>query len=121
HIEEWVTGCDDLKIKITAQAALPAIRKFCAEPEPTSLEVEHQEYTKEAFVEAILEFTVGDDQSINIVESPRWRKIFLLLCKELQESDIPGCSTMCTHIEQAYEEHMNQLEQEMAVNELFQF
>ena len=41
HIEEWVTGCDDLKIKITAQAALPAVRKFCAEPEPTSLEAEH--------------------------------------------------------------------------------
>jgi hypothetical protein len=62
HIEEWVTGCDDLKIKITAEAALPAVRKFRAEPEPTSLEAEHQEYTKEAFVEAILEFIVGDDQ-----------------------------------------------------------
>jgi hypothetical protein len=62
HIEEWVTGCDDLKIKITAEAALPAVCKFRAEPEPTSLEAEHQEYTKEAFVEAILEFIVGDDQ-----------------------------------------------------------
>ncbi|KAF8222996.1 hypothetical protein L208DRAFT_1319304, partial [Tricholoma matsutake] len=110
----WVTGCDDLKIKITAQAALPAVHKFHAEPEPTSLEVERQEYTKEAFVEAILEFIVGDDQSINIVELPRLRKIFLLLRKELQESDIPGCSTMRTRIEQVYEEHMNQLEQEMA-------
>ncbi|KAF8231498.1 hypothetical protein L208DRAFT_1276871, partial [Tricholoma matsutake] len=110
----WVTGCDNLKIKITAKAALPAICKFHAEPEPTSLEGECQEYTKEAFVEAILEFIVGDDQSINIVESPRLRKIFLLLCKELQESDILGRSTMCTHIEQAYEEHMNKLEHEMA-------
>jgi hypothetical protein len=55
------------------------------------------------------------------VESPRLRKIFLLLCKELQESDIPGHSTMRTCIEQAYEEHMNQLEQEMAANEFFQF
>ncbi|KAF8230366.1 hypothetical protein L208DRAFT_1019944, partial [Tricholoma matsutake] len=110
----WVTGCDDLKGKITAQSALPAIHKFCAEPEPTSLEMEHKEYTKEAFVEAILGFNVGDDQSNNIVELPRLRKIFLLLHKELQESDIPDHSTMCTHIEQAYEEHMNQLEQEMA-------
>jgi hypothetical protein len=55
------------------------------------------------------------------VESPRLRKIFLLLRKELQESDIPGRSTIRTRIEQAYEEHMNQLEQEMAVNEFFQF
>ena len=60
-------------------------------------------------------------QSINIVESPRLRKIFLLLRKELQESDIPGHSTMRTRIEQAYDEHMNQLEQEMAVNKCFQF
>jgi hypothetical protein len=51
-----------LKIKITAEAALPAIHKFCAEPEPTSLEAECQEYTREAFVEAILKFIVGDDQ-----------------------------------------------------------
>ena len=62
HIEEWITGCDDLKIKITAQAALPAVYKFCAESEPTSLEAEHQEYMKEAFVEAILEFIVDNDQ-----------------------------------------------------------
>jgi hypothetical protein len=55
------------------------------------------------------------------VESPRLRKIFLLLRTELQESDIPGRSTIRTHIEQAYEEHMNQLEQETAVNEFCQF
>jgi len=84
------------------------------------------------FVEAILEFIVGDDQvcllssnmfviltllqSINIVESPRLRKIFLLLHKELQESDIPSHTTIRTHIKQAYEEHMKQLEEEMAVS-----
>ena len=55
-------------------------------------------------------------QSINIVESPRLRKIFLLLHKELKESDIPSHSTMRTRIEQAYDEHMKQLEEEMAVN-----
>jgi len=30
--------------------------------EPTSLEAEYQEYTKESFLEAILKFIVGDDQ-----------------------------------------------------------
>jgi hypothetical protein len=55
-------------------------------------------------------------QSINIVESPRLKKIFLLLRKELKESDIPGRSTMRTRIEQVYEEHMKQLEEEMAVS-----
>ena len=55
-------------------------------------------------------------QSINIVESARLRKIFLLLRKELQESDIPSRTTIRTRIEQAYEEHMKQLEEEMAVS-----
>jgi hypothetical protein len=62
HIEEWVTSCDDLGIKITAEGALPAVREFRVEPEPTSLEGKQQEYTKEEFLEAILEFIVGDDQ-----------------------------------------------------------
>jgi hypothetical protein len=55
-------------------------------------------------------------QSINIVESPRLRKIFLLLRKELQESDIPSRTTIRARIEEAYEEHMKQLEEEMAVS-----
>ena len=46
HIAEWVTGHNDLNIKITAQAALPAVHEFHNELEPTSLEGEHQEYTK---------------------------------------------------------------------------
>jgi hypothetical protein len=62
HIEKWVTSYDDLDINITAEGALPAVYEFCVEPEPTLLEGKHQEYTKEAFVEAILEFIVGDDQ-----------------------------------------------------------
>lgn len=49
------------------------------------------------------------------MESPRLRKIFLLLRKELKESDIPSRSTMRNRIEQAYEEHMKQLEADMAV------
>ena len=64
HLEQWVTSCDDLKIEITAQAALPFVKKFHQEPAETPLESELPQYSKkkEAFVEAILEFIVGDDQ-----------------------------------------------------------
>ena len=54
HIEECITSCDNLGINITAEGALPAVRKFYGEPEPTLLEGGCQEYTKEAFVEATL-------------------------------------------------------------------
>jgi hypothetical protein len=61
HIDQWVTCCDDLKISITAKDALAAVRKFRDEPPETSMESEHPEYTKEGFVEALLEFVIGDD------------------------------------------------------------
>jgi hypothetical protein len=54
-------------------------------------------------------------QAISVVESPRLRKIFLLLREELKESDIPSRSTMRNRIEEAYEEHMKQLQEEMEV------
>jgi hypothetical protein len=61
HIDQWITCCDDLKISITAKDALAAVYKFWDEPPETSMESEHPEYTKEEFVEALLEFVIGDD------------------------------------------------------------
>ena len=64
HLEEWVSSCDDLNIEISACSALPAISKYHNEPVNTStpLESECQKYSKEAFVDALVEFIVGDDQ-----------------------------------------------------------
>jgi hypothetical protein len=61
YIAEWITSCDDLNIPITAAAAVEAIRKFRKEPETTPLESEHPQYSKEAFIDAIVDFVVGDD------------------------------------------------------------
>jgi len=53
--------------------------------------------------------------AIIVVESPTVRKIFLLLCEELKKSDIPSHPTMYNYIEEAFEEHMKQLEEEMVI------
>jgi hypothetical protein len=45
----------------------------------------------------------------------------LLLRKELKESDIPSRSTMRNRIEEAYDEHMKQLEEDMAVTTILYF
>jgi hypothetical protein len=62
HIEQWVTACDDLKIPITAKGAEEPVRIFRKEPASTSIESERPTYSKEAFVDAIVDFVVGDDQ-----------------------------------------------------------
>ena len=62
HIREWITACESLKIPITAVAAVEAIREFCKEPATTSLESERLQYSKEAFIDAIVDFVAGDDQ-----------------------------------------------------------
>jgi len=62
HIKKWITSCENLNISITAAAALEAIRKFRKEPATTSLESERTQYSKEAFIDALVDFVVGDDQ-----------------------------------------------------------
>jgi len=62
HLDEWVTTCDQLHIRITSKAAAEHVRNFRKEPAPTSLESERPEYSKEAFIDAIVDFVVGDDQ-----------------------------------------------------------
>ena len=59
------------------------------------------------------------DQSLNIVESPRLHKIFLLLRKELKKSDIPTCRTIQNHILDMFSEHLEKLGQEMKVSHAF--
>jgi hypothetical protein len=65
HIEQWVTTCDKLKIPITAKSAEEPVRIFRKEPAPSLLESERPTYSKEAFVNAIVDFIVGDDQVCN--------------------------------------------------------
>ena len=68
----------------------------------------------------ILFFNCPDfDQSMNIVESPRLIKIFLLLRKELKRSDIPTCRTIRNHILDMFSEHLEKLGQDMKVSHAF--
>jgi hypothetical protein len=62
HIGKWTASCENLNIPITTPAAIEAIRKFRKEPATTSLESERPQYSKEAFIEALVDFVVGDDQ-----------------------------------------------------------
>ena len=58
-------------------------------------------------------------KSINVIESPHLRKIFLLLRKELRESDIPGHTSIRMQIGHTFKAYLKQLEDDMKVYMIF--
>lgn len=62
HLGDWVKSCDEQNIRIRGAQAVHAVRKFRNLPEPTPLEADRQEFSKEGFVDAITDFIIGDDQ-----------------------------------------------------------
>ena len=51
-----------------------------------------------------------------MIESPELRQIFLMLRKELKDSDIPHHTTLRNRIAEVIEEHIKLLEKEMNVS-----
>ncbi|KAF8180256.1 hypothetical protein K438DRAFT_1976772 [Mycena galopus ATCC 62051] len=96
HINAWVEGCDKLKIPIEAKEAARFVDAYRVHKHQKSSSTSDSKpgkkrtpFYKDAFVDAIVEFIVGDDQSINVVENEQLRAIFLMLRVELKDSDIP--------------------------------
>ncbi|KAJ7027234.1 hypothetical protein C8F04DRAFT_1399602 [Mycena alexandri] len=96
HLDAWVEGCDKLKIPINAKEASKHVDAYRSRKgqntgasSNSELGQKRTEFSQEAFVDALVEFIVGDDQSINVVENQQLRAIFLMLRAELKDSDIP--------------------------------
>ncbi|KAJ7763564.1 hypothetical protein DFH07DRAFT_738672, partial [Mycena maculata] len=125
HLDVWVAGCDQLKINIKAKEAKPYVDDYRArkqttagasEPEPPE---PRTQFSQEAFVDAIVEFIVGDDQSINVIENKQLRAIFLMLRAELRDQDIPHRTTIRKRIIEVWDEHLDTLERELGVRFFF--
>ncbi|KAJ6571335.1 hypothetical protein B0H19DRAFT_1346609, partial [Mycena capillaripes] len=119
----WVEGCDQLKIPITAKDALPFVdayrvrkhQKSGTTPNSDPAGKKRTAFLQEAFVDALVEFIVGDDQSLNVVENEQLRAIFLMLRSELKDSDIPHRTKIRKRIIEMWDDHLTTLEAEMAV------
>ncbi|PBK87989.1 hypothetical protein ARMGADRAFT_1084967 [Armillaria gallica] len=96
HLSLWVATCDKLKIKITLEKAEAVVAAY-RDPQGQSSNTRRvagdlgdiPRFSLEAFVDALIAFIVGTDQSFNIVESPELHRIFLMLREELTNADIP--------------------------------
>jgi hypothetical protein len=62
HIADWVAACEKFGATIHGVKAQREVRKYKDLPEPTDLESNRPEFSREAFVNALAEFVVGDDQ-----------------------------------------------------------
>jgi len=105
HLSTWISGCDQLDIEITVAAVQSQLIQHqqrqdwqsCDNTNGSSLQA--QEYSPEAFVDAIMEWIITDDQvslnneicglwlmmckSLNVVENPQLWQIFLMLKDDL--------------------------------------
>ncbi|THU82845.1 hypothetical protein K435DRAFT_440859 [Dendrothele bispora CBS 962.96] len=123
HLDVWVDICDLKKFAISGPKFIEWANEYrqskgCAttRPPPT-LDESRRSFTQEGFVDAIAEWIVGDSQSINAIESPRLRAIFLMLREELKNKDIPHRSHIRNRIIQMMKEHLDELEEELGLAE----
>ncbi|KAJ7137399.1 hypothetical protein C8R43DRAFT_893785, partial [Mycena crocata] len=127
HADAWIAACDQMKISITAKDAQPVIEEYRRrQGQPTNESNNHssnnkRSFSREAFVDAIVEFIVGDDQSINVIENEHLRAIFLMLRSDLKDSDIPHRTTIRNRIMELWDKHLDRLEAEIGVRELPSF
>ncbi|KAH9972298.1 hypothetical protein BGW80DRAFT_1173296 [Lactifluus volemus] len=121
HLDLWVPACDKLNISITAkeaQARVAEYRQRHGQTCPTDMTQPEtrRKFSSKAFVDAIMEFIVADDQSINVIESPQLRAIFLMLRDDLQDKDIPHRTTIRNRILEVWDTYLETLANEMQVN-----
>ncbi|KAI5980978.1 hypothetical protein EDC04DRAFT_2917029 [Pisolithus marmoratus] len=66
-------------------------------------------FTQERFKEALINFIVADDQSLNVIECYEFRNLLLLLRKDLLQSDIPKQMKLHEMILVSWKQHMDVL------------
>jgi len=141
HPSAWIAACNKLGIDITAKGAQNTVQNYRKEHNQASSAADPEDlrkhFTREAFVDAIVDFIVSDDQvlvklssifnfglliyascgqSINVIESPKLQAIFLMLQEDLKNSDIPHCTTIRKRIMEIWDEHLDALQDQMMVN-----
>jgi hypothetical protein len=62
HIALWVSACEEKKIEIVAKEVQENLAQYHQQPQQTELEANRLEFSKESFLNALLEFIIADDQ-----------------------------------------------------------
>ncbi|KAJ2921370.1 hypothetical protein H1R20_g15725, partial [Candolleomyces eurysporus] len=117
HLDEWVAECDQRGLKIIAKEAQQYVAAYWARKGQATVEEAPEsavpEFTHDTFIEVLADFIIADDQSINVVESVFFRRLLLLLRKELRDEDIPHRTFVRNHICKRWDIYMDELRGEL--------
>ncbi|RXW14039.1 hypothetical protein EST38_g11815 [Candolleomyces aberdarensis] len=119
HLNDWVKECDRQDIKIMAKSAQKYVDEYRKDqgglPASEAEGTEHKvpEFTPDAFIEALVDFIVADDQSINVIESVFFRRLLLLLRADLRDEDIPHRTFVQSHIQARWDVYMKELQAQL--------
>ncbi|KAF5367905.1 hypothetical protein D9757_011237 [Collybiopsis confluens] len=120
HLKAWIEYCVASNIPLTSEAAKRALQeyrtKYITEGHLESnpeVDTDAPVYSKEAMVDAIMYHIIADDESIEVIESPFFRTLIRTLRNDLKDSDIPKADSMRQRIEEALEEYLDKLKQEI--------
>ncbi|KAF5338299.1 hypothetical protein D9758_015766 [Tetrapyrgos nigripes] len=117
HKDVWFAACDRFKFKVGGRYKLdyeswrhdqnlPA-----AEVGGGNIQAEERvPFSMGAFVDALVDFIVADDQSIYVVENPQFRRLLLLLREELRDEDIPSRETIRQRILQKWNQYIEYMQ-----------
>ena len=76
---------------------------------------DHVPFTRTAFHQALINFIVADDQSINVIECWEFRDLILLLRSDLDDKDIPHHTRIRESIIQSWEAYFKELKVDLGV------
>ncbi|KAF5333840.1 hypothetical protein D9758_017432 [Tetrapyrgos nigripes] len=110
HLSFWVDTCDSANIDIMAKEARSYVESYHADASANPGQcIPRQAYSPAAFKDAICEFIISNDQAINAIENPKLRAIFLMLKKDLNDSDIRHHHEIRMRIMELWDEHLDNL------------
>ncbi|EPS93191.1 hypothetical protein FOMPIDRAFT_1056187 [Fomitopsis schrenkii] len=96
---------------------LPSHIKLAKEEAKASeAENPHIKFSMEELYCHLVNLIVGDDLSINLVESPEFRSLLLLLREELKDEFIPHCTKMTTLIREVFKAQCEELKKELSMH-----
>lgn len=123
HGSEWVAACilQGIMIDVDDQRVMSVVERererqgILKDTDPIP------NFSREAFLDLLVEWLCADDQSFNAIENPLLRRLILMLRSELRDKDIPHRQALRDRAMKMWDALIEKLRKEMMVRFFFYF